>query len=127
MNSDEFTLHQMSHALAGAIARREAAVLAGQLAPGFTYRGSGGASVADAAAFLDGIRNIPGDIVFVRIESVAIDVFGSAAMATGVQHAQVQIDGQTVDDRRSFADFFVKMDGLWKLRAAADFPAPSPA
>jgi uncharacterized protein (DUF952 family) len=125
MTSDTFTLHQMSHAIAGAIARREIGILAGQLAPGFTYRGSGGASVSDAAAFLEGIRTIPGEIIFVRIESVAVDVSGTAAMATGVQHAQLQLDGQIIDDRRSFADFFVKVDGAWKLRAAADFPPPA--
>lgn len=124
MTGDEYTLHQMTHAIAGAIARREVGVLAGQLAPGFTYRGEGGATASDATAFLAAISGIPGEIVFVSIEAVAIDVHGDAAMAIGVQHAQVKIDGQTVDDRRAFADFFVKIDGTWKLRAAADFPSP---
>jgi hypothetical protein len=125
VTSDEFVLHEMAHAIAGAIARREAGIIAGLLAPGFTYRGDGGATTSDAEAFLDGIRGISGDIVFVRIERVTVDVSGDAAMVTGVQHAQVVIEGEVIDDRRAFADFLVKIDGSWKLRAGADFPAPA--
>ena len=125
MTSDEFVLHEMAHAIAGAIARREAGILTGLLAPGFTYHGDGGATTSDAEAFLDGIRNIPGDIVFVRVESVTVDVSGDAAMVTGVQHAQVVVNGEAIDDRRGFADFLVRIGGSWKLRAGADFPANS--
>jgi hypothetical protein len=127
MTTDEFLLQERAHAIAGAIAQRDVAVLAELLAPGFTYRSDGGATTSDAAAFLDGIRGIPGEIAFVRLESVAIDLAGDAAMLTGVQHAQVRMDGQTIDDRRAFADFFVKIDGSWKLRSGADFPAAATA
>ena len=125
MTSDEFILHEMTRAIAGAIARREAGIIAGLLAPGFTYRGDGGLTTSDTDAFLEGIRTIPGDIVFVRVERVTVDVSGDAAMVTGVQHAQVVVEGDAIDDRRAFADFFVKIDGSWKLRAGADFPAPA--
>ena len=121
MTSDEYVLQQTAHAMAAAIGRRDVSVLAGVLASGFTYRGDGGLTTSDAEAFLDGIRQIPGEIVFVTLERVAIDVAGDAALLTGVQHAQVKVDGQTIDDRRGFADFFVKIDGVWKLRAGADF------
>ena len=120
--SDEALLIELAHAIAAAIGRRDAGLLADVLAPAFTHRGDEGVT-ADAAAFLEGIRGIPGEIVFVRLERVDADISGDAAMLTGVQHARLILDGQTVDDRRAFADFFVKAGGSWKLRAAADFPA----
>jgi ketosteroid isomerase-like protein len=123
--SDEALLIELAHAIAAAIGRRDAGLLAGVLAPAFTHRGDEGVT-ADAAAFLEAIRGIPGEIVFVRLERVDADISGDAALLTGIQHARLTLDGQTVDDRRAFADFFVKSDGGWKLRAAADFPA-SPA
>ena len=124
---DEQTLDEIAHAIAAAIGRRDVHALGEVLAPGFTYRSDNGQSVADAAAFLDGVRGIPGEIVFVQVERVAADVAGDAAMVTGVQHAQVRVDGQTIDDRRAFVDFFVKIGGEWKLRAGADFPLPTGA
>jgi uncharacterized protein (DUF952 family) len=125
MTGDEQALHEMAQTIAAAIGRRDVRLLGEVLAPGFTYRSDNGQSVADAAAFLDGVRGIPGEIVFVQVERVAADVAGDAAMVTGVQHAQVRVDGQTIDDRRAFGDFFVKISGEWKLRAGADFPLPS--
>lgn len=122
MTPDESLLHDTAHAIAAAIARRDVHHLAGALAPGFTYRSAGGQTTADADAFLQGIRDIPGEIVFVRLERLAVDLTGDAAMLTGVQHAQVIVDREIIDDRRAFADFFVKRDGIWKLRAGADFP-----
>lgn len=119
--TDEAALVETAHAIAAAIGRREVAVLADLLAAGFAHRGDGGV-VSDATAFLEGIRGIPGEILFVRLERVDADISGDGAMLTGVQHAQVRIDGQILDDRRAFADFFVRTDGRWKLRAAADFP-----
>jgi hypothetical protein len=122
MTRDEDDLQRAAHAIAAAIGRRDVDHLADALAPGFTYRSDGGQTTSDAAAFLQGIRDIPGEIVFVRLERLAVDVTGDAAMLTGVQHAQVIVDRETIDDRRGFADLFVKIDGFWKLRAGADFP-----
>ena len=123
MTHDESMLHQLAHRIAGVISQRDAGVLAGILAPGFTYRGDGGQTTSDAEAFLEGIRTIPGEIAFVRLERVTIDIAGDAAMLTGIQHARVKVDGEIIDDRRGFADLFVKIDDAWKLRAGADFPA----
>ena len=127
MTREESILHHLAHGIAEAIAQRDTGVLSGVLAPGFTYRGDGGSTTSDADAFLEGIRNIPGEMVFVRLERLTIDVAGDAAMLTGIQHARVKVDGQIIDDRRGFADFFVKIDDAWKLRAGADFPAPAAA
>jgi uncharacterized protein (DUF952 family) len=125
--TDQQLLQEMAHTIAAAIGRRDVLVLADLLAPGFTYRSDAGQTALDANAFLEGIRSIPGEIAFVRLERVAVDLAGDAAMLTGVQHAQVIVDGQTIDDRRAFVDFFVKIDGAWKLRAGADFQLPGAA
>jgi hypothetical protein len=125
MTPDDTRLQALAEDIASAIARRDTTMLAGLLAPGFVYHSDGGRTTADAETFLAGIRAIPGEIAFVRLDAVAIDRHGGAAMLTGVQHAQVIVDGQTIEDRRSFADFFVKIDGAWKLRSGADFPAPA--
>ena len=120
--NDDAQLLRIAHDIANAIGRRDVQALGAMLAPGFVHRSFSGAT-ADATAFLDGVAGIPGEIAFVRLERITVDVGDDAALLTGIQHAQVKIDGQVVDDRRSFADFFVKTAGVWKLRAAADFPA----
>jgi len=66
----------------------------------------------------------PHEIVFVKLESVQIDLVSDGALATGIQHARVRIDGQDIDDRRAFVDWFVKSDGKWQFRVAVDLPAP---
>jgi hypothetical protein len=121
---DDAQLLRISHDIANAIGRRDVQALGAMLAPGFVHRSFNGAT-ADATAFLDGVAAIPGEIAFVRLERIAVDVGNDAALLTGIQHAQLKIDGQVIDDHRSFADFFIKTAGGWKLRAAADFPARS--
>lgn len=120
--TDVTALRALADSIADAIGKRDVDALARVLAPEFVHRGDAGAE-SDGAAFLEGIRGIPGEIVFVRLERVDVAIEGDAAMLTGIQRAQVRIDGAVIDDRRAFADFFVKLDGTWKLRGAADFPA----
>jgi ketosteroid isomerase-like protein len=112
--------------IAAAICTRDTATLATLLAEGFVHRIPGGANTG-AAAFLQAIVEIPGEIVSVTLEDLAIDVAGEAALATGIQHAEVRLDGQLIQDRRSFVDWFVKTGGTWLIRVAVDLPAPPPA
>jgi uncharacterized protein (DUF952 family) len=121
---DEWALQQIACGIAAAIARRDDSAMRGVLAPGFVYRAEDGGTSSDAA-FLEGIRSIPGEILFVRLDSLAIDLAGAAALLTGVQHARVKMAEHVIDDRRGFADFFVKVDAVWKLRAAVDHPMPA--
>jgi hypothetical protein len=111
--------------IARAIAGRELAVLRAFLAPGFVHRTPGGDTV-DAEAFLRGIELIPGDITFVRLERVEIDMSDTGALVTGIQHAQVRVDGTLLDDRRPFVDWFVKDAGTWLIRAAVSLPEETP-
>ena len=48
----------------------------------------------------------------------------AGVLVTGFQHAQLTIDGETIDDRRGFVDWFVDVNGEWKVQAAVDLPAP---
>ena len=111
--------------VAAAIGRRDVAAIGALLAPDFVHRTHGGAG-ADRAAFLAAIEQIPGEIVFVRLEQLEVDIFASWALLTGRQHAQVRVDGQVVDDRRGFVDWFVKQGNEWRIQAAVDLPAPGP-
>lgn len=116
-------IRDVSDRIAGAIQRRDVTVLRTLLAHGFVHRSHGGAA-SDVEQFLTGIAQIPGEITFVRLADVEVDLCGSGAMVTGIQHAQVVVDGQVIDDRRGFVDFFVKHEGDWRIQAAVDLPTP---
>src|SRR5688572_25615411 len=103
--------------IAGAIERRDVDSLAAALAPGFVHHTPGG-QTASAEVFLEGIRDIPGEILFVRLDSLKVDISDGGALVTGVQHAQVRIDGKPIDDRRAFVDWFVADSGTWRIRVA---------
>jgi hypothetical protein len=120
--TDQDRLVAISHEIAGMIGRRDGAALRALLAPGFTARTLGG-SVANADAFIQGVEGLPGEIEFVRVDSLAVDVTPAGALVTGVQHARLAIDGEVIEDHRSFADWFVRTDGAWRLQAALDIPA----
>ncbi len=107
--------------IAAAIGRRDLQAVRALLAPGFVHRTHGGAAV-DADGFLRGIEQIPGEILLVTLERCDIDVSPTGALVTGVQLAQVRVDGQVVDDRRGFVDWFVKHENSWRIQAAVDFP-----
>jgi hypothetical protein len=116
---DRARLVSLSEQLASAISRRDVATVRGFLADGFVQRPAGGAAV-DTEAFLANIARIPGDIVFVKVEQLTVDIWGDSAIVTGVQQARLEIDGSIVNDRRAFVDWFVKETGDWKLRTAVD-------
>jgi hypothetical protein len=109
--------------ITAAITRRDRPARASLLASKLIHRTAGGDSV-DADGFLQAVENIPGEILSVTLEHLAIDVIGQAALATGIQHAQVRLDGRVVEDRRAFVDWFVKEAGAWQIRVAVDLPAP---
>ena len=107
--------------MAAAIAGRDVVAIRALLAPDFVHRTHGGAGV-DADAFIAAIEQIPGEIILVKLERLEVDICGDGALVTGVQHAKVVIDGQIIDDRRGFVDWFVKHAGEWRVQAAVDLP-----
>jgi hypothetical protein len=113
---------EAANAIGAAIARRDVAALRRLLAPGFIQRTHGGA-VSDVETFLRAIEQIPGEIRSVSLEQLEVDMCPAGALVTGIQYAQVVVDGQLIEDRRGFIDWFVEDDGLWRIQAAVDLPA----
>jgi len=116
---DRMRIAAAAEAVAAAIAARDVTSLHRLLAPGFVHRTHGG-DVAAVEKFLQGIAAIPGEIVFVKLENLRLDVTPAGVLATGIQHARVKVDGETIDDLRRFIDWFVESDGEWKIQAAVD-------
>jgi ketosteroid isomerase-like protein len=110
-----------AEALTAAIARKDVAAIRALLAPGFIHRTHGAAAV-DAEAFVQTIQQIPGEITLLRLEQLDVDLLAAGALVTGVQHAQVLIDAQVVEERRGFVDWFVKHGDGWRIQAAVDLP-----
>jgi ketosteroid isomerase-like protein len=118
---DRAQVIEASERMATAIARRDGRAIRALLAPDFVHRTIGGAAT-HVDEFLRAIEQIPGEIVFVRLERLELDISGSVALVSGIQRAQVRVDGQVVDDRRPFVDWFVKDAGGWRIRVAVDLP-----
>jgi len=112
---------EVSEHIATAIAQRDVRAIRALLAPDFVHR-TIGAEATDVETFLRAIEEIHGEIVFIRLDELQIDLSGTGALVTGMQHAQVRVDGQVVDDRRPFVDWFVKDAGEWRIRVAVDLP-----
>ena len=112
---------EVSEHIATAIAQRDVRAIRALLAPDFVHRTIGG-EATDVEMFLRAIEEIHGEIVFIRLDELQIDLSGTGALVTGMQHAQVRVDGQVVDDRRPFVDWFVKDAGEWRIRVAVDLP-----
>jgi Domain of unknown function (DUF4440) len=108
--------------IAEAIGRKDVAALRGLLASGFVHR-TPGAGAVDTRAFLEAVSAIPGEILELRLEGLAVDVSDAGALVTGIQRAKVRLDGKDIDDARPFVDWFVEVDGEWRLRAAVELPA----
>jgi len=108
-----------AHAIAVAIERKDDRALLQLLSPDFVLR-KPGAGPINAAQFAEVVRNIPAEVLSVRLEHLEIDLAGDAALATGIQCARVRDNGEVLDDRRPFVDWFVRDTGRWRLRAALD-------
>jgi ketosteroid isomerase-like protein len=125
--NDRDQVAEVSREIAAAIARRDVNAIRQRLAPGFVHRSLGGDG-ADAEAFLQAIAQIPGEIRLVTLEQLEVDLSPSGALVTGVQLAHVALDGQLIEDRRAFVDWFVKgeHDDAWRIQAAVDLPHQIP-
>jgi len=115
-----------AHELAAAIGKRDSDAVARLLAPGFLLRTPGGLPVG-LADFIAGIRQLPEGIEFVKLRDLEVDLQDGQAIATGIQHARVRMDGQTFDELKPFVDWFVRDgSGRWQVRVALELPAFAP-
>jgi ketosteroid isomerase-like protein len=120
MNDDHAAIVTQARGFAAAIAARDAAVIESILAPEFVLRRPG-MSCVQRAEFVAALIAIPVEITFVRLEQVDVDVMGDGALVTGIQHSQVRVDGETLEERRPFADWFVRgAAGRWLLQGAVE-------
>jgi len=114
---------EAAHTLARAISRKDAAAIREVLTTDFSLRTPGKGAV-DAVRFVAGIQQIPGEIIFVRLENLEIDLMGPSALVTGIQRTQLRIDGNLVEDVRPFIDWFVQDElGRWQIKVAMDLPS----
>ena len=123
--NDHDEVAEAARQLAAAIGRRDLNAIREWLAPGFVHRALDG-DRADAAAFLEAIAGIPGDIMSVTLDLLVVDPTPAGALVTGIQHARVMVDGQVIEDRRAFVDWFVRPGGAWRIQAAVDLPHQIP-
>ena len=119
--TDDAALVALSEEIASAIERRDLETISRHLAPGFVHRTPGGAA-ADRAAFLEALRSISGEILLVRVHDLQADVSGDSAVVCGIQHARVKMEGEVAEEQRAFVDYFLRLNGAWKLRTAVDLP-----
>jgi ketosteroid isomerase-like protein len=114
---------EAAHALAAAISRRDTAAVRELVTPDFLLRTPGKGAV-NVDAFVAGIQQIPGEIVSVRLEHLELDPTPAGVLVTGIQHAQVRIEGTLVQDVRPFVDWFVQSaGGRWQVKVAVDLPS----
>lgn len=117
---------EASRRIAAAIARRDVAALRNALAPDFVHRTHGGAAL-QADAFLQGIAQIPGEILLVELEALDVDLCAAGALVTGIQRARVRLDGTVIEERRGFVDWFLNIGGEWRIQAAVELPSAGEA
>ena len=117
---DRTQIEQVAQAIAAAIQAKDDRALALHLTPDFVLRRPG-AEPVPLAEFLAGVRAQPVELLAIELEHVAIDLAGDTALATGVQYSRARLEGETVDDRQPFVDWFVKSGGRWQIRAALDY------
>ena len=73
---------EVSEHIATAIAQRDVRAIRALLAPDFLHRTIGG-EATDVETFLQAIEQIHGEIVFIRLDELQIDVSGTGALVTG--------------------------------------------
>ena len=118
---DRERIRAYAERMAHAIQERDGEAIRALAAPGFVHRTHGG-TAEDVDAFVGAIAAIPGEILVVRLEDLVVDLTPRGALVSGVQFAQVRIDGKLVEDRRGFVDWYVEHGGEWLIQAAVDLP-----
>jgi ketosteroid isomerase-like protein len=97
-----------------AIAHRDAAALAGIVAPEFVLRMPGEPETR-RAAFLAEVAAIPGEIVSVTGEAITAHRTGDTGIVRGRQIAKLKIEGAIHEVRGTFVDVFARRGDRWVL------------
>jgi ketosteroid isomerase-like protein len=101
-----------------AIKNQDTSALESILTDDFVYRSPGSQEVAKAD-FLKLSASFPHKIVSIWGEEMKVNVYGSAAVTTGLQFAKTQTgEGAEETSVVMFTDVFVKQKGKWMLSLA---------
>jgi ketosteroid isomerase-like protein len=101
-----------------AIKNQDTSALESILTDDFVYRSPGSQEVAKAD-FLKLSASFPHKIVSIWGEEMKVNVYGSAAVTTGLQFAKTQTgEGEEETSVVMFTDVFVKQKGKWMLSLA---------
>lgn len=106
-----------------AIRAKDAKALERVLASDFVYRTPG--AELSRAEFLQGVASLPGRILSVEGSELRVNVYGDAAVLTGVQRSRLRTDdGVEHASTVAFTDVFVKQGGRWRLSLAYGVELP---
>ena len=94
------------------------------LADDFVYR-TPGEEDRDRWAFVERMTSFPGEVVSVACHDLRADVFGTAVVVTGVQHAVLRMPNDArFEDFTMMSNVFVWRDGRWLLVLAYALSLP---
>ena len=86
------------------------------LADDFIGRSPGQAN-QDRTAFIDTLTGFPVQVRSVGSDNLEVHVFGTIAVVTGLQVAQLEMaDGQVKENRIAITNIFQQQDGRWLLK-----------
>ena len=116
--SDEQAILEIERETFEAIRNKDAEALDRLLDEGFVYRSPGGPESCKAD-FIKVASQLPVRILSVWGEELKVNIYGEAAVLTGVQHAKVLTDdGKEVISSVAFTDIFVKRLNGWAMTLA---------
>ena len=88
------------------------------LADDFIGRSPGQAN-QERTAFIDTLTGFPVQVRSVGSDNLEVHVFGTIAVVTGLQVAQLELaDGQVKENRIAITNIFQQQDGRWLLKLA---------
>ena len=77
----------------------------------------------DRTEFIDTLTGFPAQVLSVGSDNLEVHVWGTIAIVTGVQLAQIQLaDGQVKENRIAITNVFQQQDGRWFLKLAHAVP-----
>ena len=121
MHSDENTklaISQAQEQFWAALQSKDRQAFERLLADDFIGR-SPGQPNQDLTAFIDTLTRFPVQVRSVGSNNLEVNVFGTIAVVTGVQVAQLELaNGQVKENRIAITNIFQQQDGHWLMKLA---------
>ena len=123
--TDIETIHKIELRTMEAIKQKDTAALISILSEDFTHRTPTGVD-ANRSEFLQGIANLPLEVLSISGDNLKVNVYGETAVLTGVQRVTVRdVDGKEESGAGAFMDVFVKTKDGWRMVLAYSVDLPS--